>query len=324
MRALIKKDFEEAFQRVDDWRRIINQRIPANQTGEHHDDRNIENRANNQRRDDADGQIALRAIAFLRGRGYGVETNVSEKHDGAAGQNSGPAVGRERMPVGGLNKSRGEANEHENRDDFEEHHHVVRLRGLANPANQKNRKKHDDDECGPVKAEMPAGGVEHVAFEVGKSAGKVCRRNPAGIGVNAEPIQQIHDVLRKAHTYGHVADGIFENQVPADDPGDEFAHGGVSVSVGAARNRNHCCELGVANGCETARDGHQSKRERDRGPGAWTPKRGGMVNQVFQQRGIEDGRGLKFLASNRRADDGKDSRTDDRADAKRGQAQPSK
>src|SRR2546430_232215 len=161
----------QAFQRVDDWRRIINQRIPANQTGEHHDDRNIENRANNQRRDDADRQIALRAIAFLRGRGYGVETNVSEKHDGAAGQNSGPAVGRERVPVGGLNKSRGEANEHENRDDFEQHHHVVRFRGLANPANQKNRKKHDDDECGPVKAEMPAGGVEHVAFEVGKSAG---------------------------------------------------------------------------------------------------------------------------------------------------------
>ena len=44
-----------------------------------------------------------------------------------------------------------------------------------------------------------------------------------------------------------------------------------------------------------------------------------MVNQIVEQRSVEDRRGIEFLSGNGRADDGKDSRADYGADAERGQ-----
>src|SRR5215472_2497480 len=140
--------------------------------------------------------------------------------------------------------------------------------------------------------------------------------------MNAKPIHEIDQMLGKADADGHVANSVFENQVPTDDPGDEFTHRGVSISVGAAGNRNHGSEFGVANGGEATGDGHQNERESDGRPGAGTAKRGGVVNQVLEQRGIENGRRLKFLAGDGGADNGEDSGADDGANAKRGEAEP--
>src|SRR5206468_32160 len=133
----------------------------------------------------------------------------------------------------------------EDGDNFHQHHHVIGFRRLADAANQNDGEEHHDDERGPVETEMPPGAVKHVAFEVGKTAGKIGGRNPAGIGMDAEPVQQVDEVLRKADADGHVADGVLENEIPADDPGDEFAHGGVGVRVGAARDGNHGGKFGV-------------------------------------------------------------------------------
>src|SRR6266702_3456307 len=47
-----------------------------------------------------------------------------------------------------------------------------------------------------------------------------------------------------------------------------------------------------------------------------------MVNQILQQRRVEDGRGLKFLSGDRGANDSENSGADHRADAKRGEAEP--
>ena len=47
-----------------------------------------------------------------------------------------------------------------------------------------------------------------------------------------------------------------------------------------------------------------------------------MVNQVLQQRRIQDGGSLEFLASDGRADNGEDTGSDDRADAQGGEADP--
>src|ERR1700678_2873328 len=43
-----------------------------------------------------------------------------------------------------------------------------------------------------------------------------------------------------------------------------------------------------------------------------------MVNQVIQQRGVQNRGGIKLFACDGRADHGKDSRTDHRTDAERG------
>src|SRR2546427_6800876 len=78
-------------ERVYDRGGVVHQRIPADQSRQDHDDRNIKNGADDERGDDADRQIALRSLAFLSSRGYGIEADVGEEHDGAAGQDSGPA-----------------------------------------------------------------------------------------------------------------------------------------------------------------------------------------------------------------------------------------
>ena len=43
-----------------------------------------------------------------------------------------------------------------------------------------------------------------------------------------------------------------ENQIPADDPGENFAERGVGVGVGAAGDGRHRREFGVAQGGERA------------------------------------------------------------------------
>ena len=142
--------------------------------------------------------------------------------------------------------------------------------------------------------------------------------------MDAEPVQQVDQVLRKPDTYGHIADGVFQDQVPTDDPGDEFSHCGVGIGVRAARNRNHRGEFGVAHRRESTSNGDENKGEGNRRAGAGASKRSRMMNQIFEKRRVQDGRGLKFLSGNCRADDGKNAGADDRADAERRQAQPPK
>jgi len=169
----------------------------------------------------------------------------------------------------------------------------------------------------PVKAKMPARCVEHASLQIAQSAREIGRRNPSRIGVQSEPIEQAHHVRRKTNAYGHVADSVLKNEIPADDPGDEFPHRRVRVCVRAAGNGNHGGKLRVAHRRESTHNGHQNKGKSDGRPGAGASKGSGMVNQIFKKRSVQDGRGLKLLSGNGRADDGKDAGADDRTDAQR-------
>ena len=50
---------------------------------------------------------------------------------------------------------------------------------------------------------------------------------------DAQVAQKAHDIARPADGDCRRAKRIFEDQVPADDPGDEFAHGRIGIGVGA-------------------------------------------------------------------------------------------
>src|SRR5260370_12388306 len=142
--------------------------------------------------------------------------------------------------------------------------------------------------------------------------------------VNAEPVHQVEQVLRKSDANGHVADRVFEDQVPTDNPGAKLAHRRLSIGVRAAGNRNHGCKFGITHRSESTRDSDQDKGESDGWARAWASKRGGMVDEVFEERGVKDRGRLKLLTGDRSADNGEDSRTNDRADAERSQTQPPK
>src|SRR5271154_1040836 len=125
---------------------------------------------------------------------------------------------------------------------------------------------------------------------------------------------------READTYGHVADGVFQNEIPPDDPGDEFAHRGVRVRVGAAGDGNHRGEFSVADGSKSACDGDQYKGKRNCGAGARAAERGLARDQILEERSIEDRGDLELLARDGRADDGENSRADYGSNPERGEA----
>ena len=73
-------------------------------------------------------------------------------------------------------------------------------------------------------------------------------------------------------------------EVPADDPGQQFAERGVGVGVGAAGDRRHRGELGVAEGGQNAADAGDDVGQHDRGPGSF----GGDAAGHHEDAGADD------------------------------------
>ncbi len=156
--------------------------------------RAIEDGANQQRGQNAEGQVVLRVVALLGGRRDGVEADVGEEDDGAAGEHAGPAVGHEGMPVVGLDEAGSGEDEDQDGGHFDEHHDVVGAGRLADAAHQQDGEEHDHQEGGNVEAEVPAGLVNVVAGEILQAGGQIGGRDPLGRRVEAEPVEQIDDV----------------------------------------------------------------------------------------------------------------------------------
>ena len=79
--------------------------------------------------------------------------------------------------------------------------------------------------------------------------------------LDVEDIQQFDEVVRPARRHRAGAHGVFERQVPADDPGEQFAQRGVRVGVGAAGQRNHGGEFGIAESGKRAAQAGQHERQ---------------------------------------------------------------
>ena len=62
-------------------------------------------------------------------------------------------------------------------------------------------------------------------------------------------------ILAPRYAHGDGGHGIFQHEVPADDPRHEFAHGGIGIGVGTAGNGEHRGELGIAQSGKAAGDG---------------------------------------------------------------------
>ena len=273
---------------VDHGSGIVDQVVPRHDSGEHHGHRDIEHGADDQRGNDANGNIALRILGFFsRGRN-GVESDVGEEDDGAAGEHARPAFGYEGMIVRGMNESHSYEDERQDGRNFQQHHDVVGFGRFANAAHQHDCQQQDNQKRGNVEAEVPAGRVKHVVLQIGESARQVRGRDPAQCGMPAEPVEGGSHVGGEADADRHVADRVFQDEVPADDPRDELAHRRVGVGVSAASDGDHGRQLGVAESGEGANDGHQDQRNRQRRSGAGTPQRGRMMHDVVSQRAVEN------------------------------------
>jgi hypothetical protein len=63
---------------------------------------------------------------------------------------------------------------------------------------------------------------------------------------DVQDVQQFDEVVAPSRGHGAGAHGVFQRQVPTDDPGEQLAQRGVRVGVRAARQRNHGGEFRVA------------------------------------------------------------------------------
>jgi len=133
--------------------------------------------------------------------------------------------------------------------------------------------------------------------------------------MEAEPVKQIDDMSRQAHADAHVAEGVFQNQIPADDPGHEFAERGVGVSVGGAGDGIMDASSGVTEPGEDADNSHQHQRKGKRRSRAGPSCHGRVVDEVVQQRGIPDIRHIEFLAGHGGANDRENAGPNHRSDA---------
>ena len=114
------------------------------------------------------------------------------------------------------------------------------------PSDQERRQDCEDHDRGDVHDPLDA-------------AGRLPRPMPPFVG-NAHPdeFENAVEILAPGDGDRRGPDCVFEHQVPADDPGDEFTHRGVPVRVRAACDRDHRRELCVAEaGKQTADCRHQ-------------------------------------------------------------------
>ena len=203
--------------------------------------------ADRERGEDADRHVALRVLRLLRGGRDRVEADVGEEHHRRAAQHAAPAelaelagVRRDerRQVLAPARRPRPATTKTTSTTTLMHDQRRVGVGGLLDADHQQRRDQQHD-----------GGGrqVEH--------AGSSCRRRPwpsqrgggeLGRERDAEVAQQAHEVARPADRDGRRAERVLEDQVPADDPGDELARRRVGVGVGAARDRDHRRELGVA------------------------------------------------------------------------------
>ncbi len=65
------------------------------------------------------------------------------------------------------------------------------------------------------------------------------RTRQCGAYANAQVAEEAEHVSAPSARHGRRAERIFQNQVPANNPGDEFAKGGIAVRVCRSCHGNH-------------------------------------------------------------------------------------
>ena len=103
--------------------------------------------------------------------------------------------------------------------------------------------------------------------------------------VDSHAREQLHHVSGPAGSHCRGAESVFQDQIPADDPGEDFAQRGIPVSVGRSRDGNQGCKLRVAEASKRTGDSGEGEGEHDGGPGILSGHRSGE----HEDAGADDG-----------------------------------
>ena len=66
-----------------------------------------------------------------------------------------------------------------------------------------------------------------------------------GWNIHAEVVEEFDGVAGPSDGDGGGGEQVFQDQIPADDPGEEFAEASIGIGIGAAGGGNHSSVFGV-------------------------------------------------------------------------------
>ena len=238
--------------------------------GQGEGDQDVEHGDDGQAAEDAARQGLLRVLDLLGGGGDDVEADEGEEDQGGAGEDAQRAVLRRGSAgeeaeeglledvggagaaggLGGRNERGvvleldvGEADHDHKEDDgdLDQGEDVADAGGQLGPQHQQHGEDGDDQEGAPVEVDAAEGD----------------RRRD----VHAHQREHLAEV--DAPVLGDHGRGgeELEDEVPADDPGQQLAHGGVGEDVGGAGHRDGGGEFGVAHDRQRTGDGGDGEGE---------------------------------------------------------------
>ena len=113
------------------------------------------------------------------------------------------------------------------------------------------------------------GGLRHLASNDFLSLGY---RRPMIVGqpqrhLDVKDVEQFNEVIRPARRNRAGAHGVFEGQIPANDPRENFAERRVRIGIGAACEGNHRGKLRVAERGKCAAQARKHEGEHQSGAG---------------------------------------------------------
>ncbi len=247
--------------------------LVGHEAGRHDADDDVDDRADGQPAKDADRHVALRVPGFFRRGGDRIEADVGKKDDRRPLVDARPAVRGERLVVRRVDVRGAEHDEEAEHEQLHDHHGVVGAGALAHADVEQPGDGQDDERRGDVEQDRDAhqarrGLQQPVDLRVrAEQRGPVAVRQPRR-ELDPEAGEQRREVAAPGNGDRDVADGVLEDEIPADDPGDQLAERRVGIGVGAARLRNHRRQLRVAQAGERADAAEEEERENERRAGA--------------------------------------------------------
>ena len=143
--------------------------VPGDDAREHQRDRDVERGTDDERPDNAPGNVALRIPRFLGGRADGIEADIRKEDDRGAHADALDAVGRERgrRQLLRLHVVKTDDQKKPDDGDLDHDHHRVHPSRFLRADDQQHRNDADDQEGGKIEHDRDRAQVGRGSDEVG-------------------------------------------------------------------------------------------------------------------------------------------------------------
>ena len=197
-----------------------------------------------------------------RGRNS-IETDIGEEDNASSAQNTEDSAVGVRDALGRsvsrrwrnhwrvvcrINEMPADPNKEQHDAHFQNNDNTVHQSRFFRAPNKQEGKHEQNEHCRDVHEAVNA---SRIMFER--------RMRPLIRHSHIEPAENAVGVLAPCCGNRGRGDGVFENEIPANDPRDKFTHRCVGVSIGATCNRNHRCEFRITETGKCAADARDNE-----------------------------------------------------------------